>query len=204
MSTAFRFVEGNGNLKYQRLAQLGVSKIYELAMEDDEVLKGLEDGETVAGMTVEKIDLMSVRELKQKLRDAKKDKEALEKLIESKNTKIDEQEKLLVVGDQQGRPVTDWSDKARSLVDEVNGLLIQASRFCARINAMADEVLALPSHGYSNEASVVFLTLRNAAAILYEEAEATGARLDCLEPEAPEHLASTGLAGLGIEVRGDV
>jgi|GEM_PF-4154339 len=75
MSTSFRFVEGNGNLKYQRFAQLGVSKIYELAMEDDEVLKGLEDGEAVAGMTVEEIDRLSVRELKQKLRDAKKDKE---------------------------------------------------------------------------------------------------------------------------------
>ncbi len=63
------------------IQQLGVSKALELLSEDDDTLDGLEDGGTVAGLTLDEIDRMSVRELRATLRTeraARNDEKAAE------------------------------------------------------------------------------------------------------------------------------
>ncbi|MGX8941954.1 hypothetical protein ACWWJF_18390 [Symbiopectobacterium sp. Eva_TO] len=55
---------------------LGKSKLYELMLEDDEDLAELAEGGTIAGLTLDEVDRMSVRELKAALR---KDEAALKR-----------------------------------------------------------------------------------------------------------------------------
>lgn len=78
----------SGSPQRQQLAQqLSQSKLLELLSEDDETLDALEDGGTLAGLTLDKIDRMSVRELKATLR-TEREKRADE--AETSETKLAE------------------------------------------------------------------------------------------------------------------
>ncbi|WP_162261911.1 helix-turn-helix domain-containing protein, partial [Candidatus Williamhamiltonella defendens] len=57
-------------------SELGRSKLYELMLEDDDDLVALAEGGTIAGLTLDEVDRMSVRELKAALR---KDEAALKR-----------------------------------------------------------------------------------------------------------------------------
>ncbi|MEJ1353126.1 MAG: DUF3102 domain-containing protein [Candidatus Sedimenticola sp. (ex Thyasira tokunagai)] len=85
--------------KKTALANLGKSKLLELMVEDDEELEGLADGGTLAGMTLDDVDRMSVKELRANLRKAKEkqtqDEEVHEKLLTQKDQKINELDKKL-------------------------------------------------------------------------------------------------------------
>ncbi|EGF1626323.1 DUF3102 domain-containing protein [Escherichia coli] len=71
------------------LAHLGKAKLFELMTEDDEELAELADGGTVAGMTLDDVDRMSVRELRQALREARETNAAQQRVLADKNEKID-------------------------------------------------------------------------------------------------------------------
>jgi hypothetical protein len=75
-----------------RIQDLGVSKALELVAEDDETLDMLEAGGTLAGLTLDAIDRMSVRELKATLRDERDEhadeKSADEEIIRKKDERI--------------------------------------------------------------------------------------------------------------------
>lgn len=57
--------------------------------EDDENLAELADGGTVAGLTLDDVDRMSVRELRQALREARETNAAQQRVLADKNEKID-------------------------------------------------------------------------------------------------------------------
>ncbi|MHA7855405.1 DUF3102 domain-containing protein [Marinobacter shengliensis] len=75
--------------KRQTFAVLGKSKLFELMIEDDEDLAELAEGGTVAGLTLDDVDRMSVRELRRSLREARENAEARAKVLSDKNSKID-------------------------------------------------------------------------------------------------------------------
>jgi hypothetical protein len=66
------------------------SKLLELVVLDDAEIEALESGESARGLTLDKIETMSVSELKKALREAEADIDAKDKLISDKNTKLDE------------------------------------------------------------------------------------------------------------------
>ena len=68
------------------------SKVFELMVMDDDDLKELSEGGTVAGMKLDDVDRMSVRELKAALREAKEAARAKDQVLAGKNTKLDEME----------------------------------------------------------------------------------------------------------------
>jgi hypothetical protein len=70
--------------KTKTFSLLGKSKLFELMTEPDEDLAGLADGGTLAGLALEDIDRMSVRELKAALRAHKA--EAAQKLAETEGS----------------------------------------------------------------------------------------------------------------------
>lgn len=80
-------------------ANLGVSKIRALSVLEDDEIQDLDEGKEAAGMTMDEIDTMTVKELKAKLREEKnsrkKERDAQEKVISAKNKKIDEIEQQL-------------------------------------------------------------------------------------------------------------
>jgi len=75
-----------------RVQNLGVSKALELISEDDDTLEALESGGTLAGLTLDELDSMTVRELKATLRaeraERKDEKAADEEIIRAKDERI--------------------------------------------------------------------------------------------------------------------
>lgn len=77
------------------LEKLSKSKIFELAVLDDEEIADLTDGGSARGITLDEVDRMSVTELRKRLREAKAESEAKERLLADKNTRLDELHKEL-------------------------------------------------------------------------------------------------------------
>ncbi|WP_018651577.1 DUF3102 domain-containing protein [Actinobacillus capsulatus] len=96
-STASRFMQAT--IKFcgdglqdttPKLVQLGKSKLLELMAQDDDDLKELAEGGTIANLTLDEVDRMSVQELRKALRNAKAEKEAMGKVLANKDNKINE------------------------------------------------------------------------------------------------------------------
>lgn len=87
---AIKFLSPKLKDKRKTFSDLGRSKLYELMLEDDEELAELAEGGTVAGLTLDDIDRMSVRELRKALRESKEDLAASRKLNAEKSQEINE------------------------------------------------------------------------------------------------------------------
>jgi hypothetical protein len=68
------------------------SKVFELMILDNEELQALDEGQTVAGITLDDVDRMSVRELRAALRANREDLKAKDAVLSNKNKKLDEME----------------------------------------------------------------------------------------------------------------
>ncbi|EBP3057040.1 DUF3102 domain-containing protein [Salmonella enterica] len=90
MKASIKYLSPKLETKAQTFAGLGKSKLFELMTEDDEELAELAEGGTVAGMTLDDIDRMSVRELRKALRESKEDLAASRKLNAEKSQEINE------------------------------------------------------------------------------------------------------------------
>lgn len=71
-------------------ARLPAAKLLELVAQDDEALEALGQGGLLAGHTLDEIESMSTRELKEALRAARQEREQLEQQLERKDKKINE------------------------------------------------------------------------------------------------------------------
>ncbi|WGM10109.1 hypothetical protein QE197_03100 [Arsenophonus nasoniae] len=76
MKASLKYLSPQLGGKAQTFAALGKAKLYELMLEDDEDLAELAEGGTIAGLTLDEVDRMSVRELRAALR---KDEAALKR-----------------------------------------------------------------------------------------------------------------------------
>ena len=72
------------------LAKLGRSKVFELAMLDDSVLEVLESEGTVLGYRPDELEQMTFKEMRAKLREAKANSEATDKLLAAKDQKLNQ------------------------------------------------------------------------------------------------------------------
>ncbi|EAM5969714.1 DUF3102 domain-containing protein [Salmonella enterica] len=90
MQAAIKFLSPALEAKAPTLALLNKSKLFELMTEDDEELAELAKGGTVAGLTLDDIDRMSVRELRKALRESKEDLAASRQLNNEKSQEINE------------------------------------------------------------------------------------------------------------------
>ncbi|MDY4378666.1 DUF3102 domain-containing protein [Pectobacterium brasiliense] len=90
MQASIKFMNPQLQTKAPTLALLGKSKLFELMTEDDESLAELADGGTVAGLTLDDVDRMSCRELRQALREARETNTAQQRVLTDKNQKIDD------------------------------------------------------------------------------------------------------------------
>ncbi|EAS5077728.1 DUF3102 domain-containing protein [Salmonella enterica] len=90
MKASLKYMSPKLESKATTLSLLGKSKLFELMTEDDEELSELAKGGTVAGLTLDDIDRMSVRELRKALRESKEDLAASRKLNAEKSQEINE------------------------------------------------------------------------------------------------------------------
>jgi len=90
MSAALKF-SGSKTTTLSLLDAAGnSSKLLELVTLDDADIAELSEGKTVAGINLDDVERMSVRELRKALRDARSESDAKEQLLQNKNLKIDE------------------------------------------------------------------------------------------------------------------
>ncbi|QBP09828.1 hypothetical protein [Cupriavidus metallidurans] len=90
MKAALKYLSPALQSKATTLSVLGKAKLFELVAEDDEDLAELADGGTVAGLKLDDVDRMSVRELRASLRESRENADAQGRLLSEKNEKIDE------------------------------------------------------------------------------------------------------------------
>lgn len=98
MRSAHKFLNGSGEPKSKLVWNLdSITKVYELAMMDDEDLSALEEGGTLAGKTLDDIQRMSPTELRTLLRKEREERRAeavaQSEILAKKNERIDELEK---------------------------------------------------------------------------------------------------------------
>lgn len=123
------------------LAHLGKAKLFELMTEDDEELAELADGGTVAGMTLDDVDRMSVRELRQALREARETNAAQQRVLADKNEKIDSLSTRLEKKSRIQPPEPD--EEVKKLRAEVTALAVEAeSAIAVRLSSAFETLCA--------------------------------------------------------------
>ena len=95
--SAYRFMAATRRLlaltpkSVPALAQIGQTKLLELMVEaDDEDLESLAEGGSIAGMTLDKIEGMTSRELRARLREQSEKLEVKDRQLEAKDKKIND------------------------------------------------------------------------------------------------------------------
>ncbi|MDF1622501.1 MAG: DUF3102 domain-containing protein [Pseudohongiella nitratireducens] len=124
------------------IAALGRGKMFELMVEDDDQLEALQDGGTVAGLKLDDIEKMSVREVKAALRQErerrKQESEANERLLESKDQKLNDLERKL---DERQRRVKSWEGIVNELSINLTTMSGGVMMNIDHLRAQIDEIL---------------------------------------------------------------
>lgn len=136
--------------KTPKLSLLGKSKLYEMMVMDDDDLIQLSEGGSVAGLALDDIDRMSIRELKTALRESRDVNAATERVLATKNKKIDQLSATLERRKNEAPIVEwEWATYRRTLLDICERIAASAQTELRRaLNAIqeyAQEAGELPS-----------------------------------------------------------
>ncbi|EBA4274868.1 DUF3102 domain-containing protein [Escherichia coli] len=138
---ALKFLSPELTSKAKTFSHLGRSKLYELMLEDDEDLAELADGGTVAGLTLDDVDRMSVRELRQALREARETNAAQQQVLAGKDEKINELATKLEKKSRIQPPEPD--EEVKKLRAEVTALAVEAeSAIAVRLSGAFETLCA--------------------------------------------------------------
>lgn len=144
MSATLKFSNANSNTLLKAAGTQ--TKMLELLVLDDGEIEALESGDTVRGVTLDKIETMSVSELKKALRDAKERLESKDSVIKDKSAKIDQQAEQLAMLDAKKRNESPISAD-QALIDARTNLQITAVNLkmdaASRLMRQTRELLAL-------------------------------------------------------------
>lgn len=138
MQAAAKF--GGGNRP--ALADLGKAKLLELMTEDDSDLDTLAEGGTLAGHTLDEIECMTSRELKEALRKerakAEEERETHEQLLARKNQKVDELHKKL---HSEKKRAKSWPERVHDINLEATTIASTALESCDQLEMIRDAIL---------------------------------------------------------------
>ena len=135
MKASLKYLSPKLEPKATTLSLLGKAKLFELVAEDDEDLAELADGGTVAGLTLDDVDRMSVRELRQALREARETNAAQQQVLAGKDEKINELATKLEKKSRLQPPPPD--EELKKLRAEVTALAVEAeSAIAVRLSSV--------------------------------------------------------------------
>ncbi len=135
MKASLKYLSPKLEPKATTLSLLGKAKLFELVAEDDEDLAELADGGTVAGLTLDDVDRMSVRELRQALREARETHAAQQQVLAGKDEKINELATKLEKKSRLQPPPPD--EELKKLRAEVTALAVEAeSAIAVRLSSV--------------------------------------------------------------------
>lgn len=134
-----------GGAKTTTLSFLGRSKMLELMVEDDDDLEALADGGTIAGLKLDDVEKMSVRELKAALRKErekrKEEADAHETLLEKKDQKINQLDREFL---ERSKRVKTWAGVVSEInlnVTNMSGeVIMHLSHLDTQINQVLEEM----------------------------------------------------------------
>jgi hypothetical protein len=119
MSATLKFTKTNSN---SLLKAAGTqTKMLELVLLDDSEIEALETGDTVRGITLDRIETMSVSELKKALRDAKATADAKDDVIQQKTQELNKKAEELALLENRRRGLSP-SDVALELRNNVQAV----------------------------------------------------------------------------------
>ncbi|MDN0028177.1 DUF3102 domain-containing protein [Serratia marcescens] len=90
MQASLKYLSPQLGSKAPTLALLNKTKLFELMTEDDEALAELAEGGTIAGLTLDDVDRMSVRELRQALREKRDEYDVKCRVVAQKDAELNE------------------------------------------------------------------------------------------------------------------
>lgn len=194
MQAAVKYLSPKLAAKAQSIALLGKSKLFDLMVESDDDLEQIAKGGTVAGLTLTDMERMTRRELQAALAKARHDIEAKDRLLDTKNKKID----ALSSFQPSPRAIARTEEQHKQLEElrkQTNGAEVTFIALC-NVAAAIEAGDSKPMRAYAQQA-VQYLALRLAETIeelgievsLAEQLAVRPAWLDALNPErnlAPE------------------
>lgn len=180
MQAALKFLlPGRDN---QKLLSLQPSKLLELAILDDDNIKELAKGKTVAGLDLDEIETLTFRELRDRLREVKGQLEAKDRVIASKNKKLDEI-------DERNAKKAPYELQFEKALGDIGSSFDKLQLACADLARLAESIPDLEFEGVDRQNDV--LTLQAQLAVQFHERSALaldqaiglwiGARADFIE-----------------------
>lgn len=138
-----------------KLQALGSSKVLELLSEDDDTLDALEHGGTLAGLTLDEVDSMSVRELKATLRaeraERQDEKATDEEIIRAKDERINK----LTRDKRKASDEHKLRSAAEDILRDADEAVVEAASHIARLRkAFGDVEQLYADAGLSVEADI--------------------------------------------------
>lgn len=133
MAAAVKYLSPRLAANAQTFAHLGKSKLFELMTEADDDLVELASGGTLAGLQLDDIDVMSVRELKVALRDSKQQVEAKDKVLADRTAKVDALEEKLHKPFKPAKNALARTQEQQAHLDELRAAISAADLAFARV-----------------------------------------------------------------------
>ncbi len=125
MGAALKYLSPKLQSKATTLSHLGKAKLFELVSEDDDDLAALAEGGTVAGLALDAVERMSVRELRTALREAREQDETKNQILTDKNAKLDELSSSLAKARKRIQALS-ADEAAKELRQEVSAIAYEA------------------------------------------------------------------------------
>lgn len=145
MNATRRFATPQMQKAAPKLMDLGKSKLLELLVEEDDALVELTEGGEINGHTLDDVDRMTIKELREALRANKDDLEAARKVSADKDAKINALQEQL---EKSKRKKANPKDIAESLKLDLGVIVVAAE---SEISKLADVFDALIAHAHEND-----------------------------------------------------
>lgn len=153
MSAVLKLSKANSNTLLQKVGTQ--TKLLELISLDDDEIQVIEQGGSVGDVNLDSIEQMSVRELKQALREARENAEAKDNIIKKKDEKLNELDatltKLQSPAQIKARAETEQQQLEKSALERMNEVTLtmhnNVVRFINESQAIAETI---EQHGLYN------------------------------------------------------
>lgn len=202
MSAVLKFANRNSNSVLQ--AAKTQTKLLELVVLDDDDLDFIEQGGSIGAVSLDSIDTMSTRELKQALRDAKADKDAADLLLKKKDEKINELDskvtKLQSPVQIKKRAESEAQQLAKKALEEANTACLtmhnDTVRFTNSINSVLDTI---NENGLFNIQEQVEAAVVAAFQQIAQTSVELGIQIDFQSMVSPDWMTAASLTGSSVE-----
>ncbi|HHZ8642049.1 TPA: hypothetical protein ACWMLE_002707 [Acinetobacter baumannii] len=202
MSAVLKFSKTNSSSLLQKAGNQ--TKLLELVTLDDDEIQVIEQGGSIGELSLDSIETMSARELKDELRKIKADKEAADLLLQKKDLKINELDakltKLQSPVQIKKRAESEAQQLAKKALEEANTACLtmhnDTVRFTNSINSVLDTI---NENGLFNIQEQVEAAVVAAFQQIAQTSVELGIQIDFQSMVSPDWMTAASLTGSSVE-----